>query len=69
MTASSNDKAYSQDEFASAFQIAKEALQLVGQFQTPPTPDVYLVWYHYILGKNLGVGAFGKVKSNFRFNV
>ena len=33
-----------------AFAIAKEALQLVGEFGTPPTPEVYAVWYRYVEG-------------------
>ncbi|TWU60930.1 MULTISPECIES: GGDEF domain-containing protein [Crateriforma] len=32
------------------FAIAKEALRLVGEFSTPPTPEIYEVWYRYIEG-------------------
>ncbi len=39
-------------EFAAAFAIAKEALQFVGKFQTPPTPKIYEVWYRYAEGNN-----------------
>jgi len=35
-----------------AFSIAKEALRLVGEFGTPPTPEVYEVWYRYAEGGN-----------------
>ncbi|QDV69420.1 putative diguanylate cyclase AdrA [Rosistilla carotiformis] len=33
-----------------AFAIAKDALRLIGQFKTPPTPNVYGVWYRYVEG-------------------
>ncbi|QDS88533.1 Response regulator PleD [Rosistilla ulvae] len=33
-----------------AFAIAKDALRLIGQFKTPPTPNVYRVWYRYVEG-------------------
>lgn len=39
-----------QPETKTAFQIAREALSLVGQYGTPPTPDVYEVWYRYVAG-------------------
>lgn len=35
-----------------AFSLAKEALAMVGRFQTPPNPKVYEVWYRYVEGKN-----------------
>jgi diguanylate cyclase len=35
-----------------AFDIAKEALGYVGKFNTPPTPDVYEVWYRFVEGRN-----------------
>ncbi|TWT82450.1 Diguanylate cyclase DosC [Planctomycetes bacterium CA13] len=34
-----------------AFAIAKEALDYVTKFRTPPTPDIYKVWYHYVEGE------------------
>ncbi|TWU27915.1 Diguanylate cyclase DosC [Novipirellula artificiosorum] len=34
------------------FAIAKQALGFVAQFRTPPTPDVYEVWYRYAEGSN-----------------
>ncbi|EMB15963.1 diguanylate cyclase domain-containing protein [Rhodopirellula europaea] len=37
---------------ADPFAIAKAALQRVGQFNTPPTPEVFEVWYRYIEGLN-----------------
>lgn len=30
------------------FANAKAALRLIGQFDTPPTPAVYELWYHYV---------------------
>ena len=33
-----------------AFAVAKEALQLVGRFGTPPTPDVFEVWFRFVEG-------------------
>ncbi len=35
-----------------AFATAKRALHLVGEFGTPPTPDIYEVWYRYAEGSN-----------------
>ena len=32
------------------FVIAKEALQMIGQFNTPPTPEVFEVWYRFVEG-------------------
>ncbi|MEM9368037.1 MAG: hypothetical protein AAGD07_18750 [Planctomycetota bacterium] len=34
------------------FDIAKQSLQFVGKFQTPPTPEVFEVWYRYVEGTN-----------------
>lgn len=34
------------------FAIAKRALHLIGEFGTPPTPEVYEVWYTYAAGSN-----------------
>lgn len=42
----------SRSDFATAFALAKEALGLIGRFQTPPTPKVFDVWYRYVEGKN-----------------
>lgn len=39
--------------FQQAFAIAKEALKHVGTFQTPPTPQIYELWYRYVEGTNL----------------
>lgn len=52
--AMSSDQANTEStsEFAEAFAIAKEALGLVGKFRTPPTPEVYAVWYRFVEGKN-----------------
>lgn len=41
---------YTPSEYAHAFSIAKEALGFVAKFQTPPTPDVYDLWYRYSEG-------------------
>ncbi|WP_442509372.1 diguanylate cyclase [Novipirellula sp. SH528] len=38
--------------FDHALTIAKKALQFVGRFQTPPTPNVYEVWYRYAEGRS-----------------
>ncbi|MEZ6135606.1 MAG: GGDEF domain-containing protein [Pirellulaceae bacterium] len=35
-----------------AFDIARETLRLVGEFKTPPTPDVYEVWFRYVQGND-----------------
>jgi diguanylate cyclase len=36
------------EDFDEVVSIAKKALQYVGQFQTPPTPKVYEVWYRFV---------------------
>lgn len=38
-----------------AFSIAKEALAYIGTFRTPPTPEVYEVWYRYVEGGNKAI--------------
>ena len=35
---------------ADPFEIAREALRMVGRFGTPPTPEIFEVWYRYIEG-------------------
>lgn len=35
-----------------AFALARQALALVGEHQTPPSPKVYEVWYRYVEGSN-----------------
>lgn len=40
------------DEYSAASALAKEALSYIGTFRTPPTPDVYSVWYCYCEGGN-----------------
>ncbi|GAA4453221.1 GGDEF domain-containing protein [Novipirellula rosea] len=37
------------------FVIAKKALRYVGQFNTPPTPEVYEVWYRFAEGNTGGL--------------
>jgi diguanylate cyclase len=39
-----------EDECKKAFSMAKEALAHISTFQTPPTPEVYEVWYRYVEG-------------------
>ncbi|MEM9367415.1 MAG: GGDEF domain-containing protein [Planctomycetota bacterium] len=34
------------------FEIARESLEFVGKFNTPPTPEVFEVWYRYVEGTN-----------------
>ncbi len=41
-----------QQEDERAFSLAKEALSYVGMFRTPPTPEVYEVWYRFAEGEN-----------------
>lgn len=47
-----NPSATGDPTFAQAFAIAKEALKLVGICQTPPTPEIYEMWYRYVEGTN-----------------
>ena len=35
------------EDFAHAFSLAKKALEFVGKFRTPPTPEIYAVWYRF----------------------
>jgi diguanylate cyclase len=51
-TVDETTNAYSQQEYAAAFAVAKEALTYVASFQTPPTPDVYEIWYRFAEGSN-----------------
>lgn len=39
-------------EFVKAFEIAKKAISMVGLFRTPPTPDVYSMWYRFAEGSD-----------------
>ncbi len=47
-----DEESYSSAEYESAFEIAKQTLRFVGEFKTPPTPDVYEFWYRYAEGKD-----------------
>ena len=49
----------SKDEVKSsqAFTLAKEALSYISTFGTPPTPEVYEVWYRYVEGGNKAIQA------------
>ena len=42
-------------DFAESFDLAKQALAYIGQFQTAPTPHVYEVWYRFVEGKNKSI--------------
>lgn len=39
-------------EYSAALEIAKQALGYVGRFHTPPTPEVYQLWYRFVEGKH-----------------
>jgi diguanylate cyclase len=52
---SSNPGPNLSEEFDEVVSIARKALQYVGQFQTPPTPQVYEVWYRYVEAKQAGL--------------
>jgi diguanylate cyclase len=52
LTTDDTQQTYSKDEYAAAFAIAKDALKYVADFQTPPTPEVYEVWYRFVEGSN-----------------
>ncbi len=43
---------YTEKEYAKAFAITKEALGCIAKFRTPPTPEVYEVWYRYVEREN-----------------
>ncbi len=47
--------AMNQDESAKAFSMAKEALAYISTYRTPPTPEVYEVWYRYVEGENKAI--------------
>jgi diguanylate cyclase len=46
---------FTKEEYARAFDLAKEALKSVGRFKTPPTPEVYELWYRFAEGKDDGL--------------
>jgi diguanylate cyclase len=45
-------RTYSKGEYDAALEIAKGALRYVADFQTPPTPEVYEVWFRFAEGNN-----------------
>lgn len=45
-------RTYSKAEYEAALAVAKHALKYVAEFQTPPTPEVYEVWFRYSEGNN-----------------
>ncbi len=51
-TSDSETDKYTAEDFAAAFAIAREALAFVGKFHTPPTPEVYELWYRYVQGND-----------------
>ena len=55
LTTDPTQRSTDQDEFVAAFAIAKKALTYVANFRTPPTPDVYEVWYRFAEGSNLAL--------------
>jgi len=44
-------------ESEQAFSLAKQALSYISTFRTPPTPEVYEVWYRYVEGGNKAIEA------------
>lgn len=38
--------------FAEAFAVAKQALTYIGTYRTPPTPQIYELWFRYVEGKD-----------------
>ncbi len=52
LTAEKQTDSKSGVEYAAAFALAKEALTYIGTFKTPPTPEVYEVWYRFVEGGN-----------------
>lgn len=51
-TERSPDAEYTSREYIEALSFAKETLGFVAKFQTPPTPDVYELWYRYCQGED-----------------
>ncbi len=51
-TADRDTDRYTAESFVAAFTIAREALAFVGRFQTPPTPEIYELWYRYVEGND-----------------
>lgn len=45
-------QSYTEEEISQAHTTAREALGYIASFGTPPTPDVYEVWYCYAEGGN-----------------
>jgi diguanylate cyclase len=43
------------EEYENALSLAKEALAYIGMFRTPPTPEVFEVWFRYSEGKNQAI--------------
>ena len=52
LTAEKQTDSKSGVEYATTFALAKEALTYIGTFKTPPTPEVYEVWYRFVEGGN-----------------
>ena len=43
------------DSAVNAFSIIREVLAYVINFKTPPTPEVYEVWYRFVEGGNKSI--------------
>lgn len=53
---STNSSANSaEDNAGNAFSIIREVLSYVSNFKTPPTPEVYEVWYRFVEGGNKAI--------------
>jgi diguanylate cyclase len=52
LTADNRHTTSSPSEPTAAFTLAKEALKYVAKFQTPPTPEIYEIWYRFAEGSN-----------------
>lgn len=42
-------------DYAKAFSMAKQALAYISTFQSPPTPEIYEVWYRFVEGENTAI--------------
>lgn len=50
-----NEDSHHEAKSSQAFGLAREALSYIGTFKTPPTPEVYEVWYRYVEGGNKAI--------------
>ncbi len=49
---SAEPQTFTSREFDDAFELAKQALGYVGKFRTPPSPEIFELWYRYVEGKD-----------------